>query len=185
MADSILQYGHPVLRRKAEPVGRITPAAKRVAERLADTLRKGGGLGLAAPQIGEPVRIFVFHDERDGALVTAIDPEIVKAEGEVVDVEGCLSLRRLYGDVGRPQRLAVKARTPAGKRMTLTGEDLTARILQHEIDHLDGTLFVDRVDRDSLYWVVGEPGEDGEVHREPTSLEDALKVFDLRMAGRL
>ena len=174
-----------MLRRKAEPVGRIGPAARRVAERLAEALRESGGLGLAASQLGEPVRIFVYHDERDGSLITAIDPRLVKAEGEVVDVEGCLSLRRLYGDVRRATRVVIKARTLSGKRLTLSGEDLGARILQHEMDHLDGVLFVDRVDPDTVHWLVGEPGESGELHREPTTVEEALKVFELRMAGRL
>jgi peptide deformylase len=185
MADAVLQYGHPVLRGKAEPVGRITPAVRRVVQRLGAALRESGGLGLAAPQIGELLRIFVYHDEASGALVTVIDPQLVKAEGEVIDAEGCLSLRRLYGDVRRAERVIVKAKAPSGKRVTLAGEDLHARILQHEMDHLDGVLFVDRVDPATLHWVVGEPGESGEINRVYTTLEDALKVFELRMAGRL
>jgi len=116
-------------------------------------------------------------------LVTLIDPQIVRAEGEIVDDEGCLSLRRLYGDVRRAQRVIVKAKSLAGRPVTVTGEDLVARILQHEIDHFEGLLFVDRVDPASLYWVVGEPSESGEVHREPTTLEEALKVFEMQLAN--
>ena len=184
MADRIVQYGHPVLRCKAEPVGRISPAVRRLAQRLADALAESGGLGVAAPQIGEPLRMFVYHDKGDGALVTAIDPQLVKVEGEIIEVEGCLSLRRLYGNVKRAQRVVVKAKTLGGKRITLTGEGMNARILQHELDHLDGVLFVDRVDPDTLHWVVGEPDASGELHKEQTTLQDALKVFELRMAGR-
>jgi len=184
MTNRILQYGHPVLRKKAERVGRITPAVRRIADTLAEVLAESGGLGLAAPQIGEPVRVFVFFDT-NGNLVTAIDPKLTKAEGEVIDLEGCLSLHRLYGDVPRAQRVVVKAKSLSGKPITLSGEGLAARVLQHELDHLDAVLFVDRVLPDTLHWVVGEPDESGELHREYTTLEDALKVFEMRMAGKL
>lgn len=184
MARRILQYGHPALRRKADPVGRITPAVKEIARTLAEVLAESGGLGLAAPQIGEPVQMFVYYDT-EGDLVTALNPELVKAEGEVTEVEGCLSLRKLYGDVSRPQRIVVRAKALTGRRVTLKGEDLGARLLRHELDHLEGVLFVDQVDPDTLHWVVGEPNESGEVERVETTVQDALKVFKMRMAGKL
>jgi peptide deformylase len=179
---TIVRYGHPVLRRKAEPVGRVTADVRRLANRMANLMREARGVGLAANQVGVPRQIAVI--EIDGKLTPLIDPEIVSTRGEETTDEGCLSLPRLYAQVPRPTRVVVRARNLAGRRVKIEAEGLLARALCHEIDHLNGRLFVDRiVDYDSLYWLVGH-SEDGELITQPTTLEEALKVFSAASPSR-
>jgi peptide deformylase len=172
---TIVRYGHPMLRRKAEPVGRVTSDIRRLANRMADLMREARGVGLAANQVGVPRQLAVI--EIDGKLTPLIDPEIVSSRGEEITDEGCLSLPRLYAHVPRPVHVVVRARNLSGRRVKIEAEGLLARALCHEIDHLNGRLFVDRiVDHDSLYWLVGH-SEEGEPLTQSTTLEDALKVF--------
>lgn len=106
---------------------------------MADTMYAEKGVGLAAPQVGVLKRIVVI-DIGDG-LIELINPKIVEAEGEVVDIEGCLSVPELVGDVARPKKVWVEALNAKGEKVCLEGEDLLARAFCHEIDHLDGILF--------------------------------------------
>ncbi len=173
-ALSIVRYGHPALREKAQRIGRVTTEVKELVSRMVELMRASHGLGLAANQVGVVRRVAVV--EVEGKLVPLVDPELVSAKGSESVDEGCLSLPRLYGDVERPTQVVVKAKDLAGKTFKLRAEGLLARALCHELDHLNGTLFVDKVDQSTLHWLVGETSE-GELLTQPTTLEEALKVF--------
>ena len=170
----IVRYGHPALRRKAAPVRRAIGEVRDLVERMVELMRAANGVGLAANQVGVPRRVAVV--DVDGEVAVLVDPELVSAKGSQTVEEGCLSLPRLYGDVVRPARVTVRARDLSGKRIKLSAEGLLARALCHEIDHLNGKLFVDEADESTLHWLVGT-SEEGEQIIEPTTLEEALKVF--------
>jgi len=173
----IVYYGDPILRQKARQVARITPEVRDLIDTMAETLREAQGLGLAAPQVGANVRVVVY-DIGEG-LQVLINPTISNRSGEEVLEEGCLSLPNLHGEVARASSLTVKARDRQGKSIARQAVGLEARVIQHECDHLDGKLFVDRVREGTLYWALGE-GENGEPLRHPTTLEAALRVFESR-----
>jgi peptide deformylase len=150
----VLRFPHPSLKRKALslPPDEQTRIA-RVAGDLFDTMSANEGcVGLAAPQIDEPVRVVVVdvsehpRASSSNGLLLLVDPMIVAAEGSEVAREGCLSIPDLTANVRRATEITVKAKTPAGEARRLTSEGFEARCLQHEIDHLDGVLFLDRVD---------------------------------------
>jgi peptide deformylase len=160
-----------VLREKANKVRDFGPALQSLIDDMVETMRDAPGLGLAAPQIGVSLRLAVIElpegededeDTQDpyrGKLIVICNPEIVKTWGEEEGQEGCLSLPVYVGEVKRAARVLVKAQDRHGKQIRLRAEGLMARVLQHEIDHLSGTLFVDRVESlDKLYRV--EPSEE-------------------------
>ncbi len=144
----IKEYPDPILRKKAEPVGLIDAGIQRLIDDMIDTLYKAPGLGLAAPQVGYSCRLFVFdlsqHDERF-PLTVLINPEIRKMEGEAVDDEGCLSVPDYRTKVTRAKRVLIQGLNREGKTLELEGEDLVARLFQHEMDHLNGVLLIDRI----------------------------------------
>jgi len=142
----IKEYGEPVLREKAIPVKRITPEILNLIKGMAETMYTDSGVGLAAPQVGVSKRIILVDGEEDG-LIVLINPMIIQSEGEVVEEEGCLSVPGIYSKVKRSSKVTVKALNENGDSIEITKEGLTARALQHEIDHLDGILFVDRIGR--------------------------------------
>jgi peptide deformylase len=170
----IVHYGHPALRERSMRVGRITSDVRALVERLTQIMREAKGLGLAANQVGIPIGLAVV--EVDGEVTPLIDPEITAVKGEECVEEGCLSLPRLYGEVARPAEVVVRARDLSGGRIRLRAEGLLARALCHEIDHLNGRLFVDQADESTLHWLVGTT-EEGEPITQPTTLADALKAF--------
>ncbi len=131
----------PVLRRKAQNITKITKKFKVLAKDMLDTMYNANGVGLAAPQVGFSERMVVI-DVGTGPIVL-INPEIIKSEGENRDVEGCLSLPGRNEYVTRAERVSVTALDLNGKKINLTGEGLLARAFQHEIDHLNGVLFID------------------------------------------
>jgi len=178
---TIVRYGDPVLRRKAEPVGRVTSDVRRLINQMAELMRGAHGVGLAANQVGVPRRLAVI--EIEGKLTPLTDPEIVSTRGEEITDEGCLSLPLLYGQVPRPVHVVVRARNLSGRRVKIEADGLLARALCHEIDHLNGKLFVDHVDPKTLYWLVGHSDE-GELVTQPTTLDDALKVFSAASGSR-
>jgi len=141
----IVEMGDPVLREKCRPVKHITPNIHKLLENLAETMYDANGVGLAAPQIGVPKRVIVV-DVGDG-LMELINPEIVSCDGAETDFEGCLSLPGVRGEVVRAARVTVTGYDRNGKKVEYTGEGLLARAFQHEIDHLEGILFVDKADR--------------------------------------
>ncbi|HHV08617.1 MAG TPA: peptide deformylase [Firmicutes bacterium] len=139
---SIRLYGDPVLRQTAQPVKKIDAKLRRLLKDMAASMYAAPGVGLAAPQVGVLQRAVVI-DVGEG-LLTLINPEITYSEGEEMGVEGCLSLPGLVGDVSRSTKVIVKALDAQGKEQEISGEGLLARALQHELDHLDGILFIDK-----------------------------------------
>ena len=147
-----------VLRRKAKPVGRVTAEIQRLVDAMIETMREANGIGLAAPQIGVSKRVIVVEVEE--RLHVLIDPQIVKQEGEEIGTEGCLSIPGVLADVPRAARVVVKGKNRRGRGITVDAEGLLARAFQHEIDHLDGMLFLDRVvDRSTIRQVEQEEVE--------------------------
>jgi peptide deformylase len=142
----IKEYGDPVLREKALPVKEITPEMLNLINDMAETMYTASGVGLAASQVGVPKRIILVDGEED-RLIVLINPMIIKSEGEAVAEEGCLSVPDIYSQVKRSSKVTVKALNENGDLIEITKEGLIARALQHEIDHLDGILFIDRIGR--------------------------------------
>ena len=136
--------GSPVLRERAKEVGVVDDEVRRLVEDLRETMHAYKGVGLAANQVGVARRVAVVETEGSDLLVL-IDPEIVEKEGQIDDEEGCLSIPDLYGDVRRAATVVVETTTLDGQRVRVPAADLRARAIQHEIDHLDGILFVDRL----------------------------------------
>lgn len=142
----IKEYGEPILREKALPVEEVTPEILNLIKDMAETMYTASGIGLAASQVGVTKRIILVDGEEDG-LIVLINPMIIKSEGEVIAEEGCLSVPDIYSQVKRSSKVTVKALNENGDPIEITKEDLIARALQHEIDHLDGILFIDRIGR--------------------------------------
>ncbi|HSQ59064.1 MAG TPA: peptide deformylase [Acidobacteriota bacterium] len=141
-------YGDPVLRRKADALPAVTPDVRDLIEAMFATMYAEEGVGLAAPQVGRSVRVFVVDVEEEvGARVKQafVNPKIVERSGEIVGEEGCLSIPGLRADVKRAARVVVEALDADGNPFRLEAEGLLARALQHEQDHLDGVLFLDRL----------------------------------------
>ena len=172
----IVKYPGAVLRKKAVTVDRVTPELQNFMADMAEIMYESRGVGLAAPQVGISLRIIVV--DTDDRLQTIINPKITRAEGSQTGVEGCLSLPGLHGDVTCAASVTVRGLNRFGKKITLSGEGLWARAIQHEIDHLDGHLFIDRVDASTLRWVTGETDENDNQIERPTTLMDALAVFE-------
>jgi peptide deformylase len=148
MIRSILKYGDTLLHEKARPVDAVTPEITRLIDDMIETMYAAPGVGLAAPQVGEPLRIFVVDVSvgRDPAgLYVMINPEFVERDGMQLEEEGCLSLPGFNATVVRPSRAVLKGLDRHGEDQRLEGVGLLARAFQHEMDHLDGTLFVDRL----------------------------------------
>jgi len=161
----IITAENPTLRMKAKKVHRFDASIKRLIDDMVETMHSANGAGLAAPQIDLSIRVLVaeYEDRR----VALINPEIVKKEGEVLGAEGCLSIPGYFGDnIRRAENVVVKAQDVNGKNIRIRAEGWFARILQHEIDHLDGILFLDRLDRPEDLHEVGSEEEEEELERE-------------------
>ncbi|NLZ39373.1 MAG: peptide deformylase [Firmicutes bacterium] len=143
----IRKNGDPVLRQKAHPVKKITPQIIKLLNDMAETMYDANGVGLAAPQIGISKRLIVIDVADEHNLLKLINPEIIASSGKETAIEGCLSFPGIAGEVERAEAVTVRALIPAGDTIELKATGLLARALQHEIDHLDGILFVDRVSR--------------------------------------
>jgi peptide deformylase len=145
---TILHYPDPRLRRKAAPVERVDDRIRKLVSDMADTMYAAPGIGLAAIQVNEPVRVVVIDlSESRNQLKVFVNPEILRSEGEQVFEEGCLSVPGIYDDVTRAARVRVRALDLDGKPFELDADGLLATCLQHEIDHLDGKVFVDYLSR--------------------------------------
>ncbi|MDD4754013.1 MAG: peptide deformylase [Desulfitobacteriaceae bacterium] len=138
----IVKLGDPVLREVAKKVPKITPNIIKLLENMKDTMHEARGVGLAAPQIGISKRVVVI-DVGEG-LFELINPVIVAQEGKEIDAEGCLSIPGVEAEVLRAEKVTVEALNRHGEKFTITGKGLLARALQHETDHLDGILFIDK-----------------------------------------
>ena len=140
---TIVTEGHPVLRRKAKPVAKVAKRVQKLLRDMTETMYEAKGVGLAAPQVNVSERLIVV-DAGEG-LFSLINPEIVQAEGSIRDVESCLSIPGKSGYVTRAARVVVKGLDAQGKPVRVEGGGYFARALQHEVDHLDGILFLDRL----------------------------------------
>ncbi|CAH0120531.1 MULTISPECIES: peptide deformylase [unclassified Paenibacillus] len=162
----IVPFGDPILRKKAKPVDELSPKMIKLLDDMAETLyATDGRAGLAAPQVGILRRLIVM-DCGDG-LIELINPEIVEADGEQFGPEACLSFPGYYGHVKRADRVKVKTLDRSGRERILEGQGFLARCMQHEIDHLNGVLFVDHVQGQWLY------------HEETNERMDVLSVIRL------
>ncbi|HEY8148319.1 MAG TPA: peptide deformylase, partial [Vicinamibacteria bacterium] len=144
----IVKYGHPMLHKPSEPVREIDGTVRKLLDDMVETMYAAPGIGLAAPQIAVPLRVIVVDlsvGEETGQLIKLINPEFVVRQGEQRHDEGCLSVPGFGGSPVRPERVVVKGLDPDGQERTYEGTELLARAFCHEIDHIDGLLFVDRL----------------------------------------
>jgi len=142
---TIRKHDDEILRKKSKSIEKIDERIKVLLNDMADTMYKAEGVGLAAPQVGV-LRRAVVIDVGEG-LIKLINPEIISYSGEQIDVEGCLSIPNVHGEVKRPKSVIVRALNENGEKIEIAGQDLLARALCHEIDHLNGILFTDKVIR--------------------------------------
>jgi peptide deformylase len=147
--------GDPVLREPAKPVESFDRALRQLAKDMIETMYEAPGVGLAAPQVGMSLQLFVFDDGEHGPLFIA-NPELLDAEGEVTEEEGCLSIPGPYHPTTRYTTIRCRGLDVHGKPLDLVGEGLLARIFQHETDHLRGMLYIDRLDDDGRKAVLAE-----------------------------
>lgn len=182
---SILKYDNPRLRMKSVRVKRVDSSIQSLIDDMLETMRSAEGIGLAAPQVGVLLRVIVveFEEEESEELsqTVLINPEIVHKEGEWMAEEGCLSVPGYVGTVPRAEKVTVKGKTRTGKDVRIKAEGLLSHVLQHEIDHLDGVLYIDYLPSlDDLRKV--EPGkrkrrrrrgtdEEGDTENEPAEAE--------------
>ena len=141
----IHEVGDPCLAKVCRPVTEFNDRLHELLDDMADTLEEAGGVGLAAPQVGILRRVCIVEDEQ-GEIIELINPEIIKTEGEQTGLEGCLSVPGEYGVVTRPNVVRVRAQDRDGIFFDVEDEGLTARCFCHEIEHLDGHLFVEHID---------------------------------------
>jgi len=140
----VVKAGHPVLKEVAEPVEHVNKKLRTLIEDMADTMYKEDGVGLAAPQVGV-LRRAVVVDVGEG-LIELVNPVIVESSGQQTDLEGCLSVVDYVGEVTRPNYVRIKAQDRYGKEIELEGHGFLARAFCHELDHLEGILFVEKVE---------------------------------------
>ncbi|WP_028307412.1 peptide deformylase [Desulfitibacter alkalitolerans] len=140
----IVKVGDNILREKAKPVPNINSSIIKLLDNMQETMKDALGVGLAAPQVGVSKRVIIV-DIGEG-LIELINPEIVNSEGTKIDVEGCLSIPGVRGNVPRGEKIVVAGLNRHGERVEIEAKGLLARAFQHEIDHLDGTLFIDIAD---------------------------------------
>lgn len=168
---SIIQYPHPTLRRKAKPLRRVDPELQSIVREMFGLMYDAKGVGLAATQVDLPYRLFIVNLTADPAHPEEeqvfINPVVSKPHGSATSEEGCLSLPGLYGDVKRPERIIIDAYNLAGEHIQGEVDGLMARVVQHETDHLEGVLFIDRV-----------------TSTRQLSLKDELQDFELVFASK-
>ena len=163
----IVMLGDPRLRLKGKPVESFGKSLHELLDDLADSMRAAPGVGLAAPQLGEPLRCCVI--EVEGQLHELVNPAIVRASGDDRDLEGCLSIPGYVAYVTRRERVWVVAQNRHGQKIKVSGSGLLGRALQHELDHLDGKLYIDYLDSMDELMPVNVDNEDDAEVREATS----------------
>ncbi|MEX1012901.1 MAG: peptide deformylase [Waddliaceae bacterium] len=156
MKHSLIYYGNPTLRKQAKPLKEVTEETRALVKEMVKIMNKHNGIGLAAPQVGVSSRLFITcvpkEDEQgewiDGTLRVFINPKIESlSDKREIDQEGCLSIPKIFGHVERPLRVTVSAQDIEGKPFKITLEGLEARCVLHENDHINGVLFIDRIDK--------------------------------------
>lgn len=178
----VIKYGHPTLRKRAKhcQAGEVTPTF--IAD-LIQTMYAEDGVGLAATQVNVDKQVLVARDLDKNDLYVLIDPQIIaQSEKRVVEVEGCLSLPQLQAEVPRALKIEVRAVDPDGQPIHIKAKDHFARVLQHEIDHLNGILYIDRADLTTLVWLETRKDRSGEegIERLPISLQEVQKRYIAR-----
>jgi peptide deformylase len=141
---NVRRYGDPILRQKAQPVEAITPEIRQTLTDMLETMYYQVGIGLAAPQVGVSLRIILVDDGPRGPRAL-LNPAIVDQRGSVRGEEGCLSIPGFFGEVERSEWVRVEAMDAEGRPLSFEAKGLQARVIQHELDHLDGVLFIDRL----------------------------------------
>ncbi|MBI3836338.1 MAG: peptide deformylase [Planctomycetia bacterium] len=166
----IIQYPHPTLRHISKPLKRVDKELHEIVRGMFELMYAAKGVGLAANQVDLPYRLFIINLQSDSAAADQefvfLNPVLTSRKGNAEAEEGCLSLPGLYGDVKRPERVVLNAYNLAGQELTMELDGLFARAVQHEIDHLDGILFIDRL------------GPTGEM-----AVKDTLEEFEIQFAG--
>ena len=161
----IVKLGHPALELMAKPVTRYNTEIHNLIRRMTAAMREANGLGLAAPQLGVSTRIIVYASGEKVKVL--VNPKIISQKGEQLDPpEGCLSIPGLQGQVLRAKEVRVKGFDERGRAVSYRLLDLEARVIQHEVDHLDGILFFQKALPETLEWVIGD-GEDGDGNEAP------------------
>ena len=148
MVRNIVKLGDETLRKISKPMQKFDLRLWLLLRDMADTMYKADVVGLAAPQIGILRRVVVIDVQDEHGLIELVNPEIIAMEGEQAGSEGCLSVPGRRGYVVRPNKVTVRAQDRKGKFFEITGEELLARALCHEIDHLDGIMYVDKMDHE-------------------------------------
>ncbi|SES73805.1 peptide deformylase [Anaerobranca gottschalkii] len=143
----VLKDSEPLLRKRSKEVKDINEEIITLLDDMLDTMEDYNGIGLAAPQIGVLKRVIVVKISEEGEAIELINPKIIKSKGQDRDVEGCLSIPGVYGEVTRAKEVIVEGLDREGKKRKIMGSGLLARALQHEIDHLNGVLFTDKVEK--------------------------------------
>jgi peptide deformylase len=143
---TVRRYGDPMLRRRADPVQTVNADLRALAADMVETMHDEAGLGLAAPQVGVSLRLMVVGDERGRDPRALVNPVIAEQGGEITAEEGCLSLPGIFADVTRAAWVRLEAHDLDGTPVSIRAHGLRARVFQHEIDHLDGVLFIDHLD---------------------------------------
>ena len=164
----VRKYGDPMLRRRAAEVTEVTPELRRMIADMIETMYDEVGIGLAAPQVGISLRLLVVGHEEGREPRALINPVIVARGGEVTAEEGCLSIPGIFAQVTRSEWVDVEATDADGHAVKMRGHGLLARVFQHEIDHLDGVLFIDRLDpvtRDRIKRRIKKEGFPEDAHR--------------------
>ncbi|MBB6636563.1 peptide deformylase [Cohnella thailandensis] len=156
----IVKHPDDVLREPAKEVTKFNANLHKLLDDMADTMYDADGVGLAAPQVGISKRVIVVDADEEHGLIELVNPEIVSKEGEQFGPEGCLSIPGLQGDVRRALRVTVRGQDRHGNPVEYTGSDLLARAFQHEVDHLNGVLFIDLAE--SVYERKAVPEQGGE-----------------------
>lgn len=139
----IVKAGDPVLKQKAVEIKKVDKKLRILLDNMAETMYNADGVGLAAPQVGRSIRCVVIDVGDDNGLLELIDPVITEREGSEIDSEGCLSVPNVFGDVERAAKVVVEYTNRWNKRKRLAAGGLLARCIQHELDHLEGILFID------------------------------------------
>ncbi len=169
----VRRYGDPVLRAKAKPVAGITPEIRVMVDDMIETMYEEVGIGLAASQVGIPLRLMIVGDENGGAARALVNPAITASGGQVTAEEGCLSIPGIFAPVTRAAWVTLEAQDLDGQPVSLQARGLQARVFQHEMDHLDGILFIDRlppVTRDRIKRKIKKEGLTTDTTHHPVAL---------------
>lgn len=166
--DPVVKYPADVLREVARPIDKPNSSTRALVDKMKDAMFKAHGVGLAAPQMGVSERVIIYKlPEEKEPLRVIVNPKIISLKGEQIGPEGCLSIPTLQGDVKRANEVIVKGMDMIGRPFKRRASAFEARVIQHEVDHLDGILFIDRADIETLHWL--EPEE--ALEENPAAME--------------